>query len=65
MKERELRRTIVGARIAGNIIASGDSGYYIPVDLDELKSFFYRSESRIKVNSASLRAVREKLKEYE
>lgn len=60
--ERKTRKRITEARIAGEIIASDDRGYYIPTDVQEIESYYLRHWKRAITAFRSIKAVRKTLK---
>ena len=64
ISDKCLRQHIQNARIAGKIIARSQHGYFIPKTYEELSQYYYYSVSRIRTNSATLKAVRDFMKEY-
>lgn len=56
---REFRRTVEEARRHGVIIASSDSGYYIPSCDQELVEYYIRTRYRINTSIEALRPVQE------
>lgn len=63
--KRELRKQIQSERMAGALIASGDTGYFIPDDRTELLEYVHRYEQMAKSMFAMLKFARATLKEYE
>ena len=55
---REIQRMVTNARIHGEIIASDVRGYYIPVEAQELCSFYRVHRTRALTTLRSLKAVR-------
>lgn len=60
---RNVRKLIEGARLEGNIIASGDSGYYIPETVEELRCYVRIVRARSQTSRATLRAAEKLLSE--
>lgn len=56
---REVRKIIENARRDGMIIASSDSGYFIPSCEEELNAFYIRTMYRINTTLDTLRPVEE------
>lgn len=63
MSERELRKHIHDARCAGYIIASGNTGYYIPENDTELLECHRRLRSMHISGLSALSAIRKQLKQ--
>ena len=62
---RHIRACIESARREGNVICSSDAGYYIPVNDDELRSFYHRTRARIFTSFDCLQPVVKLLKEVD
>lgn len=63
--DRTTRKIIWQAKADGEVIASGDTGYFVPVSLDELREFVRRVAKRQKSTAIALAAARRKVKELE
>ena len=63
LSERAVQKEILDARIRGELIISGDEGYYFPADLDELKDYVIRRKATIKTTAAALKPFVKALKE--
>lgn len=53
--QREVRKMIEQARIAGTVIAGTDAGIFFPVTQDELREYVNRTQSRIDTSIATLK----------
>ncbi len=62
---RALRHMISDARFDGCVIASGDNGYFQPVTVPELKEYLNRRTHAARFTFATLKPVRQRLKELE
>lgn len=56
---REVRKIIENARRDGMIIASSDSGYFVPSCEEELNEFYLRTMYRVNTTLDTLRPVEE------
>ena len=63
LSERAVQKEILESRLRGELIISGDDGYYLPSDLDELREYVIRKRAYIKTASAALRPFVKALKE--
>ena len=54
MKTSELRAYILGARIKGTLILSGQQGFYLPETVSELKDYVTRRRQVIKTAQIAL-----------
>ena len=63
--KRELRRHVQRERMAGAIIASGETGYYIPESKQELAMYVQRSENMAKTIFCTLKAARAAIQELD
>lgn len=61
--ERDVRKAILQARMAGSIIAGTGSGYFIPDTDEELLTYYRIAKARGLTTLASLKATRRELKE--
>ena len=59
---REVRAHIAAARLSGQLICSGNAGYYQPANKAEIKEFVERMESQAKSTFAVLKTAKEFLK---
>ena len=55
LSERAVQREILESRLRGELIISGDEGYYLPSELDDLREYVIRRKASIKTASAALR----------
>lgn len=62
---RELRQYVQRERMAGALIASGDTGYYIPENRAELLVYVHRYEEMAKSTFAMLKYARAALRQCE
>lgn len=62
---RELRQQVQRERMAGALIASGDTGYYIPENRAELLVYVHRYEEMAKSTFAMLKCARAALRQCE
>lgn len=53
--EREVKKEILQARLSGELILSGERGYYLPSDPDELREYVIKRKAYIKTASKALR----------
>ena len=60
--ERETRKHVTNARIAGEIIASDSEGYFIPTGAAEIAAYYRRHRKRAMTTLKSLKAVRRALR---
>lgn len=60
--EREARRIIKNARLAGEVICGDSSGYYRPVTVEELKGYYQLTRERVATTRKCLAAVYKELK---
>ena len=60
--ERLTRKRVADARIAGEIIASDDEGYYIPTEAAEIAAYYRRHRKRAMTTLKGLKAVRKALR---
>lgn len=60
--ERETRKHVTNARIAGEIIASDSEGYYIPTEAAEIAAYYRRHRKRAMTTLRGLKAVRKALR---
>lgn len=59
--ERIIRKEILQARIAGELIVSGDKGYYLAADEEELREYIISRKAAIKTSSKALQPFIRKL----
>lgn len=59
---QEIRQWVENARLDGMIIASSQSGYYIPVDEEELVDYFLRLTRRAKTTLKTIVPVAHRLR---
>lgn len=59
--ERIIRKEILQARIAGELIVSGDQGYYLAADDDEVREYVISRKAAIKTSSKALQPFIRKL----
>lgn len=60
---RSTRKLVEGARLEGNIIASGDAGYFIPETVEELRHYVAKARARSRTNFAAIREAEKLLSE--
>lgn len=60
---QEVRQWVENARLDGMIIASSQSGYYIPVDEEELVEYYVRTKRRLNTTKNTLIPVIKKLED--
>lgn len=60
--ERAVRMEILKARIAGELICSDESGYYLPANEFELRSYVGKVEATIKTSRKALKAFKKALR---
>lgn len=60
---QEVRQWVENARLDGMIIASSQSGYYIPVDEEELVEYYVRTKRRLNTTKSTLVPVIKKLED--
>ena len=60
---REVRIHINRARISGQLICSGNTGYYLPENAKEIEEFIKREENTARSIFATLKTARKALKE--
>lgn len=60
---RELRKIVENARRDGMIIASSESGYFVPSSAEELNAFYMRTMYRVNTTLDTLRPVEEIINE--
>ena len=60
--DRTVKKMILTARLNGEIIASCETGYFIPSTVEELETFYRTQRKRALTTLTSLKAVRAKLK---
>jgi biotin operon repressor len=63
--ERQIRQMIFDARCSGLVIASGPTGYYLPVRASELKEYISIQEKRCRAGFATLPAAKKKLEQMQ
>ena len=59
--ERIVRKEILQARIAGELILSGDEGYYLAENDDEIREYVISRKAAIKTTSKALQPFIRKL----
>jgi hypothetical protein len=59
---RELRKMVANERKAGEIIASSNSGYFMPADLKEIEEFVRTLDSKARSIMVALQSARKLLK---
>ena len=55
--ERETRRIIKYARLAGKVICGDSSGYYLPETVAELRAYYHLAKERAATSRKCLKAV--------
>lgn len=60
---QEVRQWVENARLEGMIIASSQSGYYIPVDEEELVDYYVRTKRRLNTTKRTLLPVTKRLED--
>jgi hypothetical protein len=63
LSERAVQKEILESRLNGELIISGDEGYYFPSDLDELRDYVIRRKASIKTAAAALQPFIKALRE--
>lgn len=56
--ERELRQCVEAARLSGQLICSGNAGYYIPATREEVREYINRIEAQASSMFAILKTAR-------
>ena len=59
---RELRRMVAKERKAGEIIASSNNGYFVPVDIKEIEEFVRTLDCKARSIMVALQSARKLLK---
>lgn len=57
--DRTVRRLVELARLAGYPICGDDSGYYLPSDDGELKTYFFRARARANSSASVVSALKD------
>lgn len=60
---QEVRQWVENARLSGMIIASSQSGYYIPVNEEELVDYYVRTKRRLNTTRNTLTPVIKRLED--
>jgi len=60
---QEIRQWVENARLDGMIIASSQSGYYIPIDEEELVEYYVRTKRRLNTTKDTLSPVIKRLED--
>ena len=60
---QEIRQWVENARLDGMIIASSQSGYYVPVDEEELVEYYVRTKRRLNTTRQTLVPVIKRLED--
>ena len=65
VRERDIRRSILDARLSGHVVCGTSYGYYYPADRFELKEYIHAAYSRAVTAYQSTRTARALLKDAE
>lgn len=60
---QEIRQWVENARLDGMIVASSQSGYYIPIDEEELVEYYVRTKRRLNTTKNTLTPVIKRLED--
>ena len=63
LSERAVQKEILESRLRGDLIISGDDGYFLPSGSEELREYVIRKKSAIRTSAAALRPFINALKE--
>lgn len=63
LSERAVQKEILESRIKGELIVSGDEGYFLPSCPDELREYVIRKKAAIKTSVTALKPFINALKE--
>lgn len=63
LSERAVQKEILESRLRGELIVSGDEGYFLPSDPVELREYVIRKKAAIRTSAAALRPFINALKE--
>jgi hypothetical protein len=59
LPDRVLRKTLEGIRRGGQVVISGDTGYFIPATLEELQGYIKQEEYRARSTFFTLQSARQ------
>ena len=62
LSERKMRLAVENARRDGNLICSGDKGYFMPETVTEIKEYVKRTSARLRTGRACLAPFMRELK---